>query len=318
MSGPVTMVERATKYLEVRRAFGLALRIEGHQLLSFAKWADGEHPRSPLTEALALAWARASTRANRVGQARRLEVIRPFARWLQAHDATAEIPAVGLLGPGHPRRAPYVFTDDEINALLVAARQLQPSDGLRPLTVSAYFGLLACTGLRPGEGVRLSCDDVDLREGCLYIRNTKFHKSRLVPLHRSTIRALYAYVADRDQRVSNPSHDAFFLLDGGQPLTLGRAQTAFDRVRRRLAWTMPSGRRAPRLYDLRHRFACERLVQWHAADLDVNECLPALATYLGHVKVTDTYWYLTGVPSLLAICAARFERFAPSRSGGVR
>jgi integrase/recombinase XerD len=312
------MLQRAEEYLAARRSLGLCLRIEGRQLLSFARWADRAAPSGPLTVALALEWARASTRATRVGQARRLEVIRPFARWLQAYEPDAEVPATGLLGPAHPRRAPHVFTDEEIRQLLAAAAALSPSDGLRPQTCKVLFALLACTGLRPGEAVRLTCPDVDLETGCLTVRETKFHKSRLVPLHPTAVRALRSYVRVRQRCVPRPSHEAFFLLDGGSPLTLRKAQTAWNRVRRQLGWSARADRRRPRLYDLRHRFACARLLHWHAARVDVNPRLPALATYLGHVKISDTYWYLTGVPELLAVCAARFERFAPRPERGAR
>lgn len=318
MSRRPTMGARAGAYLAARRAVGLTLHIEGRQLLSFARWADRECPRAPLTEALALTWARASERATRVGQARRLEVIRPFARWLQAHEPDSEVPAAGLLGPAHARRAPCLLSGAEITRLLAEAAKLAPREGLRPRTFRAVFGLLACTGLRPGEAVQLTRDDVDLDTGRLRIRNTKFHKSRLVPLHATAARALRAYSRVRDRHVPRPTCDQFFLLDGGRMVTLRRAQTAFQRVRQRLGWEAWSNRPRPRLYDLRHRFACERLASWHAAGRDVNALLPALATYLGHVKVTDTYWYLTGVPSLLAICAQRFEHFVAQPQGGPR
>lgn len=313
-----TMVARAETYLTARRAVGLALRIEGQQLMGFARWADRESPRAALTEALALTWARASERATRVGQARRLEVIRPFARWLQAHESDSEVPLTGLLGPAHPRRVPCLLSGTEINRLLASTAKLLPPDGLRPTTMRTLFGLLACTGLRPGEAAKLTRDDVDLDAGRIRVRDTKFHKSRLVPLHPTATYALRAYTRARDRHVPQPRTDAFFLLDRERPVTLRRAQTAFASVRHRLGWDAWSDRPTPRLYDLRHRFACERLTRWHAADCDVNAHLAALATYLGHVKVTDTYWYLTGVPSLMAVCARRFERSAGRPTGGSR
>lgn len=318
MSRRPTMGARTRAYLAARRAVGLVLHIEGRQLLSFARWADRKCPRAPLTEALALTWARASERATRVGQARRLEVIRPFARWLQAHEPDSEVPAAGLLGPGHARPTPCLLSNAEIIRLLAEASKLAPRDGLRPRTFRTVFGLLACTGLRPGEAVRLTRDDVDLDSGRLRVRDTKFHKSRLVPLHASAARALHAYTRVRDRHVPRPTSDAFFLLDGGRAVTLRRTETALQRVRQRLGWEAWSNRPRLRLYDLRHRFACERLERWHVIGRDVNALLPALATYLGHVKVTDTYWYLTGVPSLLAICAQRFERLVTRTQGGPR
>lgn len=313
MKARPTMTARAEAYLIARRALGVALRIEGQQLLRFARFADSENPRRPLTEATALAWARSSSRATRVGQARRLEVVRPFARWLLAQEPDTEVPGTGLLGPGHRRKPPHPFNDTEIHDLLTAATQLRPAGGLRPRTFAALFGLLACTGLRPGEAVRLTRDDVDLATGRLVVRETKFHKSRLVPLHPSAIQVLRRYARERDRHLPTPSPAGFFLLDSGLPVTMGKAHTAFKRIRLRLGWTARAGRRPPRLYDLRHRFACARLLRWHVERADVNVCLPRLATYLGHVKVSDTYWYLTGEPALMAVCAARFEQFMRRR-----
>lgn len=312
-----TMVTRAEMYLAARRALGFVLRIEGEQLLRFARWADHEG-RGRLSVELALDWARASKKASRVGQARRLEVIRPFARWLQAIERDAEIPPGRLLGPAHERRQPYVLNGAQVGQLLHAVEHLRPKAGIRRTTLRTLFGLLACTGLRPGEAVRLTCKDVDLATGILLVRETKFHKSRLVPIHRTTTRALRRYAALRDQLIPRPWSDAFFILDGGLPVTTRKAQWAFKRTRWRLGWCPPPGKRAPRLYDLRHGFACGRLLRWHAEKRDVNALLPALSTYLGHVKVTDTYWYLTAVPELMSACAARFEEFAGRPEGGGR
>jgi integrase len=318
MKARPTMTARAEAYLMARRALGVRLRIEGQQLLCFARFADSQDPRATLTEAVALAWARCSVKATRMGQARRLEVVRPFARWLLAHEPDTEVPGTGLLGPGHRRKPPHPFTDAEIHDLLAAANELRPAGGLRPRTFAALFGLLACTGLRPGEAVRLRDQDVDLTAGCLTVRETKFHKSRLVPLHPSATRALRRYARERDRQLSDHGTDAFFLLDGGLPVSVSKAQTAFERIRVRLHWAARAGRRAPRLYDLRHRFACARLLHWHTKHADVDRLLPRLATYLGHVKVSDTYWYLSAEPALMAVCAARFERFVRPRKASVQ
>jgi integrase/recombinase XerD len=318
MKARPTMTARAEAYLRARRALGVGLRIEGQQLLSFARFADSQGPRAPLTLATALVWARASSHATRVGQARRLDVVRPFARWLLAHEPDTEVPATGLLGPSHRRRPPHLFSDTDIDDLVAAARHLSPVDGLRPKTFATLFGLLACTGLRPGEAVRLTRDDVDLQDGRLVVRETKFHKSRLVPLHPSATQALHRYARARDRHLPNPDTAAFFLLDTGLPVTMRKAETAFKRIRFRLGWTARPGRRAPRLYDLRHRFACAQLLRWHVERADVGVLLPRLATYLGHVKVSDTYWYLTGEPTLMAICSARFEQFMWRREEGLK
>jgi integrase/recombinase XerD len=309
-----SMVEKVREYLRVRRATGMRLRIEGQQLLSFAHFADRQRHRSPLTVALAVRWACASPRAGPVGRARRLEVIRPFARYLCAFDERTEVPAPGLLGPAHRRRAPYVYTDHEISQLLTWAARLPPAKGLRSVTLRMLLGLLACTGLRPCEAIALRNADIDLQGGILTIRQTKFRKSRLVPIHASAARALRQYVRVRDQSVSTVNDDAFFVLAAGVPLTLVQAERAFVWIRHHLNWSVPAGHRAPRLYDLRHAFACRRLQRWYADTVDVDNAITALATYLGHVKVSDTYWYLSATPELMALAAKRFEIFTRERN----
>lgn len=305
-----SMIERVRQYLRDRRATGVRLRIEGQQLLSFACFADRRRLRGPLTVALALRWACASSRAGPVGRARRLEVIRPFARYLSIFDEQTEIPALGLLGPGHRRRSPYVYTAREISQLMAMAHCLQPAKGLRPITIATVLGLLASTGLRPSEAVALQDADVDFTVGVLAIRQTKFRKSRLVPLHPSATRALARYARVRNHHLHRATANAFFVVDSGRAVTLRQVQGAFVTLRRRLQWTAPRGRRPPRLYDLRHTFACRRLQQWYAEKIDVHNAVATLATYLGHIKVSDTYWYLSATPELMALAAARFEAVA--------
>ncbi|MGH8121951.1 MAG: tyrosine-type recombinase/integrase, partial [Rudaea sp.] len=292
MNRRVSMTERVRQYLRARRATGLRLRIEGQQLLSFARFADARRSRGPLTTELSVRWAYASVRAGPVGRARRLEVIRPFARYLAAFDERTEIPAPGLLGPAHRRKAPHIYTASEITQLLRAAARLPPAGTLRRLTMQTFLGLLTCTGLRPAEAVRLCDADVDLRNAVLTIRQTKFQKSRLVPLHVSTSRALQRY---RATRVPVRLNEAFFMLDGAIPLTLVKAERTFAALRQQLNWPI-AGQRRPRLYDLRHTFACRRLISWCAQGVDVHHVIASLATYLGHVKVSDTYWYLSATP----------------------
>src|SRR5262249_3323306 len=160
-------------------------------------------------------------------------------------------------------------------------------------TMATLLGLLACTGLRISEALRLQRSDVDLDGGLLHIRLTKFRKARLVPLASSAASALRAYAARRDRRASAPPTPAFFLVEGSRPLTYSKVRKAFGRIRIRLGWT---GRRRPRIHDVRHTFACRRLLQWHRDGVHVDTRLVDLSTYLGHAKVTDTYWYLSGFP----------------------
>jgi integrase len=198
--------------------------------------------------------------------------------------------------------------------LLRAAAALSPLGGLRPRTYVALFGLLACTGLRVSEALRLAWADVDLATRVLTIRETKFHKTRLVPLHPSACRALRRYAAHRDRVHPRPVHPRFFLSQAGTPLAYSTVRTTFRHLRQALGWCGAGGR-PPRIHDLRHAFVCHRLQRWHQDGADVEQHLVALSTYLGHAKVSDTYWYLTGTPGLLGATAARFEHFVQRGEG---
>lgn len=311
MSSPATtFTQSAERYLSERRALGFALESAGRSLLSFARFADERHPGRPLTVELAVEWARAAKRPGPVTWARRLEIVRPFARYLRRTEPATEIPAVRQLGSGHRRLDPHIYTQGELSALLREARRLSPQEGLRPPAVATLLGLLACTGLRVSEALKLRVEDVGLDHALLYIRETKFRKSRLVPLHQSAVVELHKYAALRDRLSSNLSQDAFFLVDRAVPLTYSKLRTAFLRLRIRLGWQ--DRPRPPRVHDLRHSFACHCLLRWHREEAPIESLLLDLSTYLGHAKVTDTYWYLTGFPELLEVIGRRFERFAAS------
>jgi len=310
MSQP-SMVGRAEAYLTLRRGLGFALAQEGRLLLSFARYADGQGDQGPLTTALAMEWAKLSRNASPTRPARRLEVVRGFARHEAAQDIRTEVPPDGLLGSSRRRRGqPHIYSEGELAEIMRAAAALSPAGGLRPQTYATFFGLLASSGLRVSEAIRLTKADVDLGGGVLRVSETKFRKSRLVPLHHSTTGALVAYAVQRDRRHASPHAHAFFLDGRGFPLKYFTVKDLFADLRRGLNWVSHDGRRAPRIHDLRHTFACRRLLAWYQEDGDINVKLPALSTYLGHVRVKDTYWYLTAIPDLMAVASARFERLA--------
>jgi integrase len=314
MSGWTSVHERVQDYLQTRRSMGYELLIEGEQLLRFARFADHQGHCGALTLDLAVAWANLSKSASSVGPARRLEVIRPLAKYCAMFEPETEIPPPKLLGPGHRRIAPYIYTEQEISALLGAARNLLPKGGLRPATLHYLIGLLASTGLRISEALHLSCADVDLDKGILCIRQTKFRKSRYVPLHLTTQTALIEYAHFRDQCLI-AKDPAFFLFDNGRAVNGAQARYAFGLILSRLGMKRPAQGRSPRLYDLRHTFACQRLQSWYQHGQNVHHMMPYLSTYLGHAKVTDTYWYLSGTPKLLGIVAERFESFTQQNMG---
>ena len=306
MSNNITFVQRARLYLDQRRALGFGMRITGKRLLAFARFADDRAPLGPLTLKLAVAWARDATRSSPLTWGRRLEVVRPFAKWLRPYDRRTEVPPARFFGRVHRRIPPHVYSDAEVRALLDEATRLAPQDGLRPAAVAAVLGLLACTGMRVSEALALSREDVDLNDALLVVRVTKFRKSRFVPIHVSAAQELQCYAARRDHLVPRRRTDAFFLVDGGEALTYSKLRTAFRRLRIRLGWEEASGR-MPRIHDLRHTFASQLLLIWHREGIDVDRRLLDLSTYLGHSKASDTYWYLSGFPELMETAARRFE-----------
>ena len=316
MNNP-TMSERVEEYLAYRRALGYQLRIEGQMLGSFARFADQLGHSGPLTTEVALRWARLPERASQLYQARRLEVVRTLAKYLAPREPATEIPPRRLLGPAHARRTPFIYSQADITALVQTAKALGPADGLRPRTYAALIGLLACTGLRISEALTLAHDDANLDVGVLTIRQTKFRKSRLVPLHPSAIGPLRDYASARDRRQGTMHRTTFFVSDSGRPLPYSTVRQTFHQVlRAALPNSASSGRSRPRLHDLRHTFACQRLLESYHDGSNIDRAVDQLSTYLGHAKVTDTYWYLTGIPELLALAGRRFEEFTIPTHGG--
>jgi integrase len=284
-------------------------------LLSFAQFADHSGYREPMTADLASRWALANHTGLALTAARRIEVLRPFARYCQMLDPKTEIPQQGLFGPGHRRLTPHIYTEQEIVKLLAITARLSPPKGMRPATCTTIFGLLSSTGLRISEATALSRKDVDLKNGLLQIRHSKFGKSRLVPLHPSAVRALKRYVARRDKDPYSFATDTFFIFDHGRPAQTRKVQYAFKLMCRQLNWRVRGGHRAPRIHDIRHSFVCRRLRSWYEEGADIDSNMLALSTYIGHTKVTDTYWYITATHEMMAIAAQRLAPLAPTGGG---
>jgi len=311
-----TMLALAEQYLTYRRKLGYSLKIEGAHLLNFANYADAQGHDGHLTTELALRWARLPKKASSLYWARRLEVVRCFARYLAVFVPMTEIPPKGILGTAHCRNTPHIYSMNEVKSLLEACAELTPTDGLRPYTYATLFGLMAATGLRVAESLKLTDSDVDLEKGILTIRQSKFHKSRLVPLHPSVTKALTRYFRIRRDHWPIPICRAFFVSDNGKALPYSTLRYTFHTLCRKLGWDRDSGNRRPRIYDLRHTFATRRLALWQEQGEDNRALIPALSTYMGHAKVSDTYWYLTGVPELFAVPVQAFERYACANEGG--
>ena len=316
MSARVSLQARVEQYLAERRKLGFALRSMGHGLPSFARYVAETAHHGPLTVDLMAAWARQAKagRGDLATLARRLKMLRPFTRWLRQFDPATEVPDEAVFGQVPGRMTPHVYRELEIVELLAAARKLGPDGGLRPAVMETLFGLIACTGLRISEALGLLDADVDLQAGVLTIRQSKFGKSRLVPLHPSAIEALARYRTLRSRHVRSTPELPFFVASRGrllgQPVGDHQVRRIFDELRRQLGWVDRGSHGTPRIHDLRHSFAVRRLVLWHEQGVDVSQRMLALSTYLGHVKVSSTYWYLTGVPELMGLLGQRFERFA--------
>jgi integrase/recombinase XerD len=296
--------EAADRYLALRRGLGYKLKVEGRMLGQFVGFCDArglEH----VTVSAALAWATAPADADVSWWAARLTVIREFARFLAAFDDSTEIPPTDLLPRGDDRTQSHLYSPAEITALLNAAGDL--AHPLRAATFEAFIGLMAVTGIRTGEAMGLDREDTDLAGAILVIRGSKHGKSRLVPLHATTVEQLTTYQRRRDQLSPRPATTAFFLSGAGTRLNSTSISKAFTRILKAAAITVDAGAARPRLYDLRHTFAVTTLTRWYAAGADVAHLLPALSTYLGHVSPATTYWYLHACPQLMTEAVKRLE-----------
>jgi integrase len=296
--------EALEEYLKVRRALGFILAEPSRLLHKFVAYAEQEGA-SFITTDLALRWAVQPDREP-AQRARYLSVVRKFACYVSASDARTEIPPHGLLPHRYRRVQPYLYTDEEIARLVRAAKRLPAPLGLRAATYATLLGLLAVTGMRVSEPVGLNRDDVDLSRGILTVRRTKFGKSRILPLHASTLEALRRYVDLRDRLF--PRVGSFFVNERGSRLTVSIVETTFVKLSRQTGLRRPGESHGPRIHDLRHRFAVQTLLRWYRQNIDVERHLPELSAYLGHVHVADTYWYISAVPELLKLATLRLER----------
>jgi integrase/recombinase XerD len=277
----------AEDYLILRRSLGFKLRAMGTALRHFVSFMEQESTCT-ITTNLALRWAMQPQQVHPAHWVARLSFVRSFARHWSAIDPQTEIPPQGLLPYRYHRCTPHFYTDDQIRRLIKTAWNLPPTTGLRRWTYSTLFGLLAVTGLRISEAIALQQDDVDLNQGLLTIRLTKFRKSRLVPLHPSTTHRLKRYASKRETFYPKDISSHFFLSAQGRPLTDSMVRWTFVRLSRQIGLRGLSDHFGPRLHDFRHRFAVTTLLQWYRSGLDVEQRLPFLSTFLGHTHVTDT------------------------------
>jgi integrase/recombinase XerD len=298
------LARSAQEYLAMRRGVGYLLRQEARMLTDFVGYCE-RRGITRITTETALGWATEPAQASPTWWRKRLAVVRGFAGHLKTVEEDTEVPPKGLLPSQASRTTPYLFSPAEITALMAAARAL--ACPLRAASFEALIGLMAVTGLRTGEAMALDRADVDLDQGMLTIWRSKLGKSRQVPLHQTTTAALATYAARRDELCPRPATRSFLVSGGGTRLNHTNTSTTFARLLDDAGITTPTGRRRPRLYDLRHSFAVATLVNWHADGGDVQARLPVLSTWMGHVKPSSTYWYLQAAPELLAVTALRLE-----------
>jgi integrase/recombinase XerD len=294
-------------YLALRRNLGFKLRDTGMVLAKFASFME-QRNADCITTQLALDWAQQPSDVQPALWAQRLSYVRCFARHHIASDPKTEVPPPGLLPFRAARANPYLYSIEEIQRLLEAALQLSPGMELRRWTFHALLGLLSVTGLRVGEALRLKLDDVDLDNGVLTVRGTKFGKSRLVPIHASTRDVLASYRTRRARLLNHRVAVHFFVTRTGHQLDGGDVRRTFYHLSRQIGLRGMNDGHGPRLHDFRHRFAVETLLGWYRSGQDVERRLPVLSTYLGHVHVSDTYWYLSAHPELMTLAMTSLEQ----------
>jgi len=304
--------QAAEDYLAIRRSLGFKLVAEGYLLASFAGYAERRGARQ-LTTDLALDWATLPAGKDPVWCAKRLGVVRGFARYLHTLDPATEVPPAGLLPQRTRRATPYLYTSQEIARLMAAARAL-PS----PLVAATYetlVGLLETTGMRVGEAVRLDRADVDLDDGVITVVAGKFGRWREVPLQPGTVGALSCYARRRDALCPEPKAPSFLVSNTGTRLIPACVRQRFGQLVRAAGLGPRSPRCRPRIHDFRHGFAVATLLDWYRAGVDVQARLPLLSAFLGHVDPASTYWYLEATPELLALAAARQEQVLAGLGG---
>ncbi len=302
-----SIAEQVFQYLQLKRSLGYKLDAQGKELMLFAKYAELTGHRGPLTVEFAVRWARLPENSDPLYWAIRYEHVRRFSQYISLFYPDTERLPKGLLGPSKRRLAPHIYSEGETGALLKAASSLTPRNGLTPRTYVTLFGLLFSTGLRISEALNLSCENVDLKTGILTIKETKFKKSRLVPVHPSTLQALRRYMNFRQSYHPKVKSNMFFLNENGTPVNYRGVLYVFIKLSRKLG--LRSEGKKPRIRDMRHTFVARRMLKWYEEGANLDVKILALSTYLGHADIRDTYWYQNAVPELLSIVSERFESF---------
>lgn len=300
-------------YIAFKRALGFDFTGEAQRLRSYLESTDGEG----LSQDSALAWACGGAGHPRSYQIQRYETVRRFSEFAHALDGGVPALQPGLLGKTGDRVVPFIYSKEDIAILMSSARSLKSPDGLRGEGLAFLIGVMSSCGLRVSEALGLKDSDLDEAEGSLTIRESKFGSSRAIALLPDVVDGIRRYQALRDGIARKPKTSQMIVTTGGRPLSQDSAEGMFSEIR----WTL-LGRgetfagRMPRLHDARHSFAVATILRWHEEGEDVNALIPYLSAYLGHKKLSETYWYLTGVPELLAVAAEAFHRMGLGADDG--
>jgi len=303
---------RVECYVGLRRALGYVVTSEEKLLKEFVCFVEAQMVAGPIRAQTALDWAcMPSPRRGLAGQTSRLKVVRGFLSHLQAAMPDTEVPGPGMLAKVR-RPKPYLYSRQKIERLIAAASLLRPRGSLRPHTYATLIGLIASTGLRVSEAIRLTVRDIrfDADSSHLEILQTKFRKSRLVPLHSTTADQLRLYAHERKRLHYDGLSDAFFVSEQGAHLRYDAVWQTFIGLTRRAGIRIDDDTSRPCIHGLRHTFAVGRMLDWYRRGLSVNDLLPTLSVYMGHVQPANTYWYLTATPELLNAAGEYFQKFA--------
>lgn len=318
-----TLTQHLAGYLVVRRSLGFDLVFEERVLRVFTHFADRDGA-DHITIDLFLRWKGTFGSANNNTWGRRLGMVRSFALWMKGYDERTEVPPPGLIPVKWHRPRPYIYSDKEVATLIASATRLRSRYGLRGWTCSTLFGLIAVTGLRINEALKLDDEDVDLDAGVITVKRGKNGKARFAPIAPSTNKWLEAYRTER-MRLLGRTTGPFFRNDDGCRLTDCSARYNFALVSQNMGLRETQRfckhGRGPRIHDLRHTFAVRTIMGWYRKGLDPDREMIRLTTYLGHVKPDHTYWYIEAVPELLQLASKRAERAlaeSDSKKGGAR
>lgn len=300
-----TLRDRLDEYLVMRRALGFQLNDVERQVGLFCTWLEARGQTTTFTIDEAVIWARLNPDAHPSWWSTRLSLVRRFAAYLNANGVDVPVIPNGLLSARKPRAVPFIYSQDDLDALLAACDTVF-SDERIAATLRTVIGLLAATGLRIGEALNLHVGDINFDNDVLVIRAAKSDE-RLVPIHPSTATALKQYIALPARVATHPDpHGPVFVTAKGTGYVYVTFQSRFKRVRE-AAGLIPRGRARPRLHDLRHTFATAHMTAAYARDGDPDRVLSLLATWLGHSDAAHTYWYLSATGELMALAAGRLE-----------